>query len=76
MKVIIMVLSAVKRNNKCRIKSVVGGGNARKRIYELGLNTGAEVKMVKNDFGPIIISISGHKLAIGRGLAQHIYVEE
>lgn len=71
-----MVLSGVKKNDKCRIKQVIGGGHARKRLYELGLNSGAELKMVKNDFGPIIISKAGHKLAIGRGLAQHIVVEE
>ncbi len=71
-----MVLSGVKKNDKCRIKQVVGGGYARKRLYELGLNSGAELKMVKNDFGPIIISMSGHKLAIGRGLASHIEVEK
>ena len=71
-----MVLSKVKKNSKCKIKQVMGGCNARKRLYELGLNSGAHLKMVKNDFGPIIISMSGHKLAIGRGLASHIVVEE
>lgn len=71
-----MVLSRVKKNNRCKIKQVMGGCHARKRLYELGLNSGAQLKMVKNDFGPIIISMSGHKLAIGRGLASHIVVEE
>jgi Fe2+ transport system protein FeoA len=71
-----MVLSGVKKNDKCRIKQVMGGGYARKRLYELGLNSGAELKMVKNDFGPIIVSMSGSKLAIGRGLASHILVEK
>ena len=70
-----MVLLGVKNNDKYRIKQVMGGCRARKRLYELGLNSGAELRMVKNDFGPIIISISGNKLAIGRGLAKHIFVE-
>jgi FeoA domain. len=49
---------------------------ATKRLYELGLNTGAEVKVEKNDFGPIILRVYGNKLALGRGLAEHIEVEE
>lgn len=71
-----MVLTGLKANDKCRIKNVSGGGYARKRLYELGLNSGAELKMVKNDFGPIIVSLSGQKLAIGRGLAQYIVVDK
>ncbi len=36
----------------------------------MGFNTGANVKVVKNDAGPIIVCLSGNKIALGRGLAQ------
>lgn len=49
--------------------------NARKRLCELGLNKGADVIVVKNDFGPIILNLSGNKLAIGRRLADNIMVD-
>ena len=70
-----MVLSSLRANHKCRVKNIAGGGYARRRLYELGFITGAEVKVVKNDFGPVIVSLSGNKLDIGRGLAQHIIVD-
>lgn len=58
------------------IKEISGGCRARKRLYELGLNRGAQVKMVKNDFGPLILNLSGNKLALGRCLASTIVVEK
>ncbi|MDX9916775.1 MAG: FeoA family protein [Gudongella sp.] len=70
-----MVLSSLKANRKCRVKNISGGGFARRRLHELGFIAGAEVKVVKNDFGPVIVSLSGNKLAIGRGLASHIVVD-
>ena len=71
----LMVLSNLKANNKCKIRNIAGGGHARRRLHELGFIAGAEVKVVKNDFGPVIVSLSGNKLAIGRGLAEHIIIE-
>jgi Fe2+ transport system protein FeoA len=74
--VFLMVLAEVKPNTKCKIKNIFKGQMATKRLYELGLNTGAEVKVEKNDFGPIIVRVYGNKLALGRGLAEQIEVEE
>ena len=41
----------------------------------MGFNFGAPFKVVKNDVGPVIVSLSGNKVALGRGLAQKIMVE-
>ena len=57
-----------------KIKEIIGCGSEKKRLYELGLNKGANIKMVKNDFGPVILNLSGNKLALGRGLALNIIV--
>lgn len=57
------------------IKEISGCCSAKKRLYELGLNKGTQVKMVKNDLGPIILNVSGFKLALGRGLAKKIIIE-
>ncbi|WP_406242989.1 ferrous iron transport protein A [Tissierella carlieri] len=48
---------------------------SQKRLYELGLHKNACVRVIKNDFGPLIINLSGNKLALGRGLACHVIVE-
>lgn len=69
-------LNLLKPNEYGKIKEISGGCGAKKRLYELGLHKGAFFKVVKNDFGPIILNISGHKLALGRGLASHVFVED
>jgi Fe2+ transport system protein FeoA len=68
-------LDMIKPNESARIKEIHGGHTACKRLFELGLNRGSEVKMMKNDFGPVILYLSGHKLALGRGLAHKVIVE-
>lgn len=68
-------LGLLKPNECGRIKEVLAGDSARKRLYELGLNRGSQVKMMKNDFGPVILYLSGHKLALGRGLANKVIIE-
>lgn len=64
----------LKANEKAIIGQIDSCGSARKRLYELGLNKGAKVTMVKNDIGPVILNLYGHKLALGRGLASKIIV--
>ena len=67
-------LIQLKPNEKAVIGEISNCGSARKRLYELGLNKGTKITMVKNDIGPVILSVHGHKLALGRGLASKILV--
>lgn len=67
-------LPDLKKDESGIITEISGGGQARKRLYELGLNKGTHVRMVKNDIGPLILNLSGHKLALGKGLAKKIIV--
>lgn len=69
-------LNFLKQNDCARITAIDGGCGVTKRLYELGLHKGALFKVVKNDFGPIILSLSGNKLALGRGLATSVLVEK
>ena len=69
-------LSSLKKDEFCRISSICGGKSARRRLCELGLNKGVLVQVVKNDIGPLILNIQGHKLAIGKGLASKIIIEK
>ena len=68
-------LNYLKPNEYGKVKEISGGCGAKKRLYELGLHKGAFFKVVKNDFGPLILNISGNKLALGRGLASYVFVE-
>lgn len=68
-------LLLLKNNEFGQVKEILGGATVRKRLYELGLNRGADIKMVKNDFGPVILDLSGSKLALGRGIASSVIIE-
>lgn len=47
-----------------------------KRIQEMGVNVGAIIDIIKNDGISLIIGVSGMRVAINRGMAQKILVEE
>jgi ferrous iron transport protein A len=67
-------LTKLNSGESCRIQKINAGMNATRRLYEMGLNTGSNIKVVKNDIGPVIVSIYGNKIAVGRGLAEKIIV--
>lgn len=70
----ISYLSKMKANDKGEVLYVDKRCYAKKRLSELGIHKGAHIKVVKNDFGPMIIYLSGHKLALARVLAENILV--
>jgi ferrous iron transport protein A len=59
-----------------RVQRIAAGANATKRLYEMGFNTGAQVRVMKNDFGPLIVALEGNKIALGRGLAEKMLVKK
>lgn len=51
--------------------------NLKKRFAELGFSEGEKIRIIKNShFGPLILEVRGSRLAIGRGQAHHILVDE
>ena len=66
----------LKPNEIGRVKEIMGCGDIRKRLFELGLRRGVQIKMIKNDFGPLIIGMPGNKLALGRGIASKIIIQK
>ena len=59
-----------------KVKLINAGRAATRRLYEMGFNTGALVKIIKNNCGPVIVSLAGNKIALGRGLAAKIILEK
>lgn len=68
-------LTNLDKGNTATVKGICSGKGARRRLYEMGFNTGARVKILKNDSGPVIVGLSGNKVAVGRGLAEKILIE-
>lgn len=68
-------LLSLKIGESCEIAYINKECSSCKRLSELGLVRGLKIRMIKNDVGPIIISINCNKLAIGRCLSNNIYVK-
>lgn len=71
----VRTLDSLNEGEKALVSSIAGGRTASKRLYEMGLNKGSQVRIIKNNTGPIIISLAGSKIALGRGLANKILVQ-
>jgi ferrous iron transport protein A len=58
------------------IISVMGGKNLTKRLADLGLTTGTEIRVIRRTLfsGPVQIEAAGSRLVLGRGLASKITV--
>ena len=60
-----------------RLVTIEGGTHIRRRLADMGLSTGMEVKVITSiERGPIILSVKDSRLAIGRGMAEKIIVEK
>lgn len=70
-------LTDIKDGSSAIIIDMDGGKKAVKRLADLGLTTGTEIKVVRKALfsGPIQIEAAGSKLVIGRGLASKIFLE-
>lgn len=54
-----------------------GGPGMQRRLADMGLTPGVEVKTISKDrHGSLIIELRGTRLALGRGIAHHILVRE
>ena len=73
----VKLLSELKRGEKGRIVKIGGGGGTRRRLLDMGLVSGSEVKMerVAPLGDPIEIKIKGYNLSLRKEEADSIQVE-
>jgi len=71
-----MPLSMVPPGSVVKIIRIYAGRGLAQRLMELGLTSGAEVKVLKNDVGPLLLHVRGVTIALGRGVASKIFVEK
>lgn len=54
-----------------------GGFGLQRRLADMGLTPGVQVKVANNErHGPVLIELRGSRVALGRGVAYHVLVEE
>ncbi len=57
-----------------QLERINAGGRLAHRLTELGLTPGVELSIIQDNGGPLLISVRGSRIAIGRGMAQKIQV--
>lgn len=70
-------LSNLKPGEEGEIAFIRGGTTACQRLLDMGLTRGTRVRVVNAApfRGPVEVEVRGSTLAIGRGLASHVFVE-
>ncbi len=71
-------LDSVKEGKVVKVLDIYGGWGIRQRLSCLGIHPGDLITVKKSGIihGPILISIHGNHIALGRGIARKILVEE
>ncbi|MGQ9650881.1 MAG: FeoA family protein [Phycisphaerae bacterium] len=67
-------LSEVRSGQRVRVTRCDGGKRLRERLCAMGLAPGVSVEVACDNGGPVILSVFGSRLMIGRGMAAKIMV--
>ncbi|MBU5592265.1 FeoA domain-containing protein [Clostridium sp. MSJ-4] len=71
-----MPLGFVRDGKKAIINKLMLQEDMNKKLQEMGFFNGAEVQVIKNDGRSVIVSLGGGRLALGKGMANKIMIEE
>jgi ferrous iron transport protein A len=73
-----MTLNQVYKNKKAMVVDVQGGQGIRQRLGQMGIHPGDTITMLRYGVlqGPILIEVHGSQVALGRGIASRIIVQE
>jgi ferrous iron transport protein A len=71
------LLSDIQTGQNAIITSLKEGNEINRRLTSLGFTPGVNVEIVQNfGRGPMIVSVRGMRVALGRGEAAKIFVEQ
>ena len=51
-----------------------GGNELQRRLTDMGLRQGAQVEVLSNSSGPVVVACGGARLALGRGMSEKVMV--
>jgi len=73
-----MTLDQVYENKKATVIDIQGGQRVRQRLGQMGIHPGDVITILRYGAlrGPILIEIHGSQVALGRGIAAKVIVEE
>lgn len=72
-----ILLTELKTGKKAVIKEIRGGFGFKKRLESLNIRVGKTVKKISSApfHGPVVLEVERCKIAIGRGMANKVFVE-
>lgn len=56
------------------LTTIHGGTKFQRRLVELGLTPGVQLRVMQDSGGPLIIAVRDSRLALGRGMAKKLSV--
>ena len=71
-------LDEVGEKKKAKVIDIQGGWGEKRRLNQMGIHPGDVVTVVRYGAlgGPMVIEVHGFQLALGRGIASQVFVEE
>jgi Fe2+ transport system protein FeoA len=60
---------------RVKLAEIKAGHHLTHRLAELGLTPGVELEVMQDQGGPLLLAIRDSRLALGRGMANKIFVE-
>jgi ferrous iron transport protein A len=71
-------LDQIYENKKATVIDIQGGQRIRQRLGQMGIHPGDIITILRYGAlrGPILIEIHGSQVALGRGIASKVIVEE
>jgi Fe2+ transport system protein FeoA len=67
-------LSSIPIGQRVQLKKINANRRITHRLTELGLTPGVELTVVQDNGGPLLLSVRGSRIAIGRDMADQILV--
>ncbi len=65
-------LAACSPGERLRVVECVGGRRSLSRLADMGLTPGAELEVLTNSGGPVVVACGGARLALGRNMAAKL----
>lgn len=71
-------LCHIKKSGEYKVLDIQGGWGIRQRINQLGIHVGDRLLVKRSCImgGPVLIQIHGMDVALGRGMARRVLLEE
>jgi Fe2+ transport system protein FeoA len=70
----VIPLSIASAGQELQLVKIQAGRKLTHRLAELGLTPGVKIRVVQDNGGPLLISVRGSRIAIGRGMAHKLLV--